>query len=105
MTLVDWSLGKTDGNILMTLPFSPSFAGGDWTWTDRVNAPAVTMPNVSTTEQTVRHRCLPAIGVKGNRHAIVHRDWIFAARFASYAEPKTIDPSVICPSENLGTGQ
>ena len=50
-TLVDWSLGKTDGNIFNDIAFfRHHLLAGDWTWTDRVNAPAVTMPNVSTTE-------------------------------------------------------
>ena len=58
-TLVDWSLGKklgkklgkTDNNIFNDIAFvRHHLLAGDWTWTDRINAPAVTMPNVSTTE-------------------------------------------------------
>lgn len=50
-TLVDWSLDNVNNHPFSHLEFyRHHLLSGRWQWTDKANAPNVTMPNVATTE-------------------------------------------------------
>lgn len=51
VTLVDWSLAKTQPNAFRDIAFfRHHLLAGHWQWRDKPNSPVVTMPDVSTTE-------------------------------------------------------